>query len=282
MSVQCDDAPVTDLSASEFTLTENGSPVSGAEGQFLLQRSDAALQASTLLLLDVSASVVAQGTLDITRAVATEFADAVLAANQGLAIALFDGAAEIRSLVDWTADATRVHTALEGLGPDDQVDPSTNLNGAVIQGLTMLDERLAPEVEGALLSVGNLVIFTDGVDRAARESSSAARDAVAAADHSVFLVALTGDDTTAEDLSPLARDGFFRADEPAELSAAFGDLAESLVAETQKFYRISYCSPLRRPRATLRVDVTREEETDSLTFAYPTGDFGAGCALPAE
>jgi Mg-chelatase subunit ChlD len=280
LAVRCDGAPVTTVTADGVTLTENDTALTGSEGGFVLERSDVALQARTLLLLDVSDSAVQDETLEITRQVALDFATDVIAANQRVAIALFDGAAEIRMFRDWTADLAAVESALAALGPEDQVDPSTNLNGAVIQGIATLDAALAPDVEGELISVGSLVVFTDGVDRAARESDSAARDAVSGSDHAVFVIALAGDDALVSDLEALAKDGLFRAEDPSALEAAFRDLSLALVAESQKYYRLSYCSPLRRPRATLKIALTLGEETDEISFSYPTGDFGPGCALP--
>lgn len=280
-SARCEAEPITDLVAENVSLEEDGEAVSGAEALWALEPVRAALNTYTLLLIDVSDSILVEGTLEAARAAATEFATGLVADGDEVQVALFDGAEEIRTLVEWSDDPAVLEQSIGTIGPEDQIDGSTNLNGAVIQGLDILDAKVEPEVDAELVSVANLVVFTDGVDRARRESDSAARDVVDGSDHGVFVVGLTGDAAVAEDLGALAKDGYFEAAATEALGEAFAELRATLVAETNRFYRVSYCSPLRGPRATLTIRVTAGEDDDTVKFSYPSRDFGPGCALPA-
>lgn len=274
---RCDGAPLTDLQTENLSLTEDGEEVSGTESPWALEPVRSVLETYTLLLIDVSDSILAEGTLESARAAASTFALGLATAGDQIKVGLFDGAAELRTAVDWTNDAAILEEGIAAIGPEDQLDGSTNLNGAVIQGLAELDTLVEPDVESELLSVANLVVFTDGVDRSRRESDSAARDVVEGSDHGVYVVGLTGEAAVAEELSALAKDGYFEAGAPEALEGAFEELRATLVAETNRFYRLSYCSPLRGPRATLKLTVTVDEEQDSIRFSYPTKDFGADC-----
>ena len=277
-SVQCEHEPVTTITADDVTLFEGGAEVSRSEAQWSLDPHSAVLEPYTLLLIDVSDSIIDGGTLATAREVATEFVQTLTERNQQVSVAIFDGSVDIRTVVDFTDDLTELMDAIDSIDADDQLDGSTNLNGAILQGLEILDAVVTPDVEAELLSIANLAIFTDGTDRAGRETDTAARNAVNASDHQVFVVGLVGEDAV-EDLEELAKDGFFQATASGDLFASFEDLADSLVAEVNKFYLLTYCSPLRKPRTTLKVEVQHEERRDSISFTYPTKGFGAGCSV---
>ena len=279
-SVQCRGEPVTNLAEADVTVREDGDEASRSEAAWVLQDVTAELDVFTLLLVDVSASVVAEGTLATAREVAEEFSRELTAQDIAVSVAIFDGDAEIRTVVDFTKDADALATGIAGIDEEDQRDPSTNLNGAILLGLELLDARVQPDVEAELESVANLVVFTDGVDRAQRVSDTAAQNRVNGTEHEVFLVALTGETEELDALRKLAPDGFFQATAASELFAAFDELTASLVAETDKYYTLSYCSPLRAGRHTLQLEVTLEEGTANLSFAYPADEFGPGCVLP--
>lgn len=278
-SVRCDGVPVTDITVDDINLKEGGAEVSGTEGEWLVEPHRAALETYTLLLIDVSTSILVDpDTLATARLVAVDFASALVADNQYVAVGIFDGDAEVRTLVDFTQSVDTLTTGIEGIGPEDQLDGSTNLNGAVHQGIELLDAQVTPDVEGELMSVGSLVLFTDGVDRANRQTSASARRAVSSSDHSVFVVGLVGEDAI-DDLEALGRDGFFQAEEPDDLVSAFGSLTSSLVSEANKYYRLSYCSPLRQPRTSLKIEVSYEDQQGSVSYSYKTDEFGPNCSL---
>lgn len=281
-SVECAGEPVTSVESADVTLAEGGATVSSAESDWRLDPVTAALETYTLLLMDVSDSIIDQGTLETAQEVATDFASTLVDRGQQVSVAIFDGDTEIRTIVDFTSDLQSLEDGIAGIGPEDQLDGSTNLNGAVLAGIDLLDAVVNPSVEAELVSVANMVVFTDGLDRAGRETHSKAVNAVTAADHEVFVVALIGSEVEAEELEEIGEDGFFRADDVAQLTETFDLLISRLVAEVNKYYRVSYCSPLRSPRTKLKLTVNWEESMDSVSVSYPTKDFGPGCALPAE
>jgi hypothetical protein len=280
LSVQCAGEPVTDLAEADVTVREDGEEASRSEAAWILQDVTAELDVFSLLLMDVSASVVAEGTLETAREVATEFARSLTEQDIAVSVAIFDGDPEIRTIVEFTTNADTLAAGIAGIDEGDQRDPSTNLNGAILLALEQLDAVVEPDVEAELESVANLVIFTDGVDRAQRETDAAARQAVNATEHDVFLVALTGEADEAAELAELGPSGFFQANAASDLFAAFDELTASLVAETDKYYTLAYCSPLRARRHTLEIEVVLEEGSGKVKFSYSADGFGPGCELP--
>ncbi len=278
-SVQCRGEPVTDLGEADVTVREDGDEASRSESSWVLRDVTAQLDVFSLLLVDVSASVVTEGTLETAREVATDFARSLTEQGISVSVAVFDGDPEIRTVVDFTTNADTLADGIAGIDEDDQRDPSTNLNGAILLALEQLDAVVVPDVEAELESVANLVTFTDGVDRAQRATDNAALNAVNGTEHDVFLVALTGEAEEADQLRKLGPDGFFQATQPSELLEAFDELTASLVAETDKYYTVAYCSPLRAGRHTLEVEVALEEGSGTVSFAYSAAEFGPGCDL---
>lgn len=279
-SVQCSGEPVTAIEEADITLTEGGTDVSGSESEWRLDPVSAALETYTLLLMDASDSIIQQGTLETAQEVAKDFSQSLADQGQQVSVAIFDGDASIRTIVDFTSNADDLADGIDSIGPEDQIDGSTNLNGAVLAGLDVLDGKVSEDVEAELVSVANLVVFTDGLDRAGRETHSKAVNAVEGSNHETFVVALIDEEVEAEELEELGEDGFFRASDVDALTETFDQLTSRLVAEVNKYYRLSYCSPLRNPRTNLQVKVTWEESSDTVRVTYPTRDFGPGCALP--
>ena len=280
-SVECDDEPVTSIVSSDLVLTEGGEEVSRTEAAWIVEGVSAALETYTLLLMDVSDSIINEGTLEVAQEVAASFAEGLVDQGQRVSVAVFDGDPAIRTVLDFSTDPGALRSAIEGIGADDQLDPSTNLNGAVLQGLDILDGVVVPSVEAQLVSVASLVVFTDGTDRAGRETHQAAVSAVNSSPHDVFLVGLVGEQPEAiEELTDLAPSGFFRAGDADALTQSFAELSASLIAEVNKYYRLSYCSPLRAPRTTLKLEVVMEDGKDTISVTYPTKDFGPDCELP--
>lgn len=279
-SVECANEPVTAIESADITLAEGGTDVSSAESDWRLDPVTAALETYTLLLMDVSDSIIDQGTLETAQEVATDFASTLVDRGQQVSVAVFDGDAEIRTIVDFTSNLQSLEDGIASIGPEDQLDGSTNLNGAVLAGLDVLDSVVNPDVEAELVSVANMVVFTDGLDRAGRETHSRAVNAVQSSDHEVFVVALIDAEVEAEELEELGEDGFFRADDVAALTETFDLLISRLVAEVNKYYRVSYCSPLRSPQTKLKLTVDWQESRDSVSVSYKTKDFGPGCELP--
>lgn len=281
-SVECSGEPVTALESSDISLTEGGLDVSGSEAEWRLDPVSAALETYTLLLMDVSDSIIEQGTLETARTVATDFSDSLIAQGQQVSVAVFDGDASIRTIVDFTTDAQELADGIDSIDADDQLDGSTNLNGAVLAGLEVLDNKVSEDVEAELVSVAALVVFTDGLDRAGRETHSKALNAVQGSNHDTFVVALIDEEVEADALEELGDDGFFRSEDVDGLTEAFDELISRLVAEVNKYYRLSYCSPLRSPRTNLKVKVTWDGGSNIAKVTYPTREFGPGCTLPSR
>lgn len=300
----CAGEPVSGLTASNFTLTEDGRAVSAYESQQRVEPRGEQFRLDSLLVLDLSGSLLRSGDFGALQAAAKRYVSAVLASraeSQRVAVMTFDGREAPQLLVDFTHDEATLLAGLDALsaaecrvssdcaGFTDRrtcagwrcVDDSTNLNGAVVSALGTLGQRLAmtdvPWRDAAL------VLFTDGTDQAARVTAAAALQAARGSKAHVFTVGLGGEVDEGA-LRTFGRDGYWPVAAADGLEAAFTAIAERVNGLANRFYLLEYCSPKRSGVHTLklvaRVPVTGGPElVGGLTLDFDAAGFSSGCEL---
>ena len=101
----CDGEAVPGLTEADFTVLEDGDSISIFESSQQIVPTVAGYQLSTLLLLDMSGSMVAAGLVDDLQAATRTFIDR-MGTEHEIAIYTFDGREVLSLLVDFTQDAT--------------------------------------------------------------------------------------------------------------------------------------------------------------------------------
>ena len=178
----CGDTNIGNKTAAEFTILEDGDPVSAFESELTMVPITASFQLTTALVLDMSGSMVESGRLpQLLDAVNTFINSTEL--DQEIGIYLFDGRAELDPLQPFTTDKDVLLDSVDSLYDYESVDSSTNLNGAIVRGLALLDAQQL-QAEGQRKTFGGtLAVFTDGTDQAGRVSDASAVAAVEASNH---------------------------------------------------------------------------------------------------
>jgi von Willebrand factor type A domain len=191
----CAGEPVSALSATQFEIFEDGKKVSAFESQQRVAPKGERFRLYSVVLLDLSGSVLRSGNFPALQAGAKQYLETALKdGGDGHRVALmtFDGREAPQVLVPFSSNLTALQAGLDSLSVSECsvtaecagfadrktcagwrcVDDSTNLNGAVVKTLGFLDDELArsevPWRDGAM------VVFTDGTDQAARVSQGAA------------------------------------------------------------------------------------------------------------
>lgn len=300
----CAGEPVADLTADRFTVLEDGKTVSSFESQQQIQPRSQKMRMYSVLLLDLSGSVLRSGDYPKLRAAADAFLDKLFETDGDLhrvAIYAFDGRKDLTPVVGFTSDRNALKAGLDSLEVTECqqtsdcasyadrrtcagwrcVDDSTNLYGAVVSGVNVVDSALADDAEVALRQ-GALVVFTDGTDQAARVEETTAVNAVRGASSAVFTVGLGGE-IDADVLAALGRDGFYPAANADQLSDAFSQVASRLTSLARRYYLLEYCSPKRNGKHELviRASLPRdgaEPLTGSLTTEFDATGFESGCS----
>ena len=199
-----------------------------------------------------------------------------LAASRPVGIYVFDGRAAPEQLVAFSTDVGALRDGIDALSGIVPVDPSTNLNGAVVSGLTLLDDEAARS--GAPVGLGTLVVVTDGTDEAGRASNAEVVGAVQASNHEVHVIGL-GPEVDQPVLESFGKDGAQFAADAAGFAAAFNTTADSVETANGRLYVLTYCSMKRAGQHTVTLEIDGTE--GSLQFDFSADGFDVGCDTQA-
>lgn len=271
-----DGKPVPSLGADAFTIYEDGERLSPGEAEQTVLNPTIAASAYTLLLIDMSGSIVASKKVgDIVNA-ASKFTERV-GKFQKVAVAAFDGSADLFGVVPFTANAKQAQDGLDKLLSFRPRDPSTNLNGAVIEGLRIL--RRALDDDDKPVKLGTLVVFTDGTDRAGRVSDDKLRKALAEPaykDFEVYAIGF-GDDAATAHLEEVGRTATIKETDTTKLQHVFEHIAAKIEGATQRYYLLSYCTPRRKGTHEVTIEARSHGKRGKLSYKFTADGFGAGC-----
>ncbi|AKF05622.1 hypothetical protein DB32_002771 [Sandaracinus amylolyticus] len=264
--------PVGGLQATDFRIYEDGQLVSPTESEQTIVNPEVAAEHYTLLLVDMSGSVVESDQVPALQQAATEFT-AQLEGHQKVAVYAFDGAEDLYAIADFTSGGG-AQGAIGRLGSFRPRDPSTNLHGAVVQGIAVLDAELARS--RVPLRFGTIVVFTDGSDRAARITRNEMGRAIDASPYDIFAIGV-GSEIDEGTLGAVGRDGYVLVEDTAAVTQAFQQIGAHILAMTQRFYLLSYCSPARAGTHEVTVEAVTPDARGSLTYEFDATGFGPDC-----
>jgi len=270
--------PVPGLTADQFRIYEDGRPVSKLEARQTVLNTQVAAAHYTLLLVDMSGSIVESGQIAQVQPAVEAFTERV-ERTQRVGIYAFDGSPDLAPIVPFTASASGARAGAAALSRYKPRDPSTNLYGGVSEGL----KALATALEGAEqpLRFGTLVVFTDGTDRAQRVKRSEMMRDVHDSPFDIFVIGI-GAEIDRGELSAIGRTGTVLQGEVAAARQAFEQVARRIEGYSQRYYLLSYCSPARAGEHRLRVEaVTPDGARGSVEERFDATGFGPGCD-PAE
>ncbi|HTU60183.1 MAG TPA: VWA domain-containing protein, partial [Polyangiales bacterium] len=265
--------PVADLLATDFTIYEDGRLVSIDESRQTIINPEVAAAHYTLVLVDMSASVTASAQLPLIASAATQFVGDV-GTQQRVAVYAFDGGPNIYEISPFQASEVRATQSLHALQSFRARDPSTNLNGAVLQGLARLDDAIA--ASSVPLRFGSLVVFTDGTDRADRVPLQAMLDAVASSPYDVYAIGV-GHEIDDRTLSAIGKSGKIRVEDLSASATAFDEIGDRILRAGRRYYLLSYCTPARAGLHRVTVEAHYDGADGIVEYDFDATGFGPGC-----
>ena len=294
----CGGESVSGLDASHFEISEDGKAVSPFESERRIQAKGEKYRMNSIVLLDVSGSVLQSGGFPQLKAAAATYVKRVLTGQeegQRVAVMTFDGRESVQVIIDFSNDVKAVLAALDTLDvtqctvnsdcaqfTDHRtcagwrcVDNSTNLNGAVVQALDALDARANLE-KTIVWKDAALVLFTDGTDQAGRVQQLTAFDRARTSATHIFSIGLGGE-VEGTTLRAFGKDGFFPAANAEQLGDAFDAIARKVTGLANRFYLLEYCSPKRSGTHTLKIVATNGELIGGLSRTFDATGFTSGC-----
>ena len=239
--------PVANLDAASFRIYEDGRLVSIHESKQTILNPEVASDHFTLLLVDMSGSVAESDDVPTIIEAAASFSDRV-GKYQKVAVYAFDGRKSIVPVAGFTNDAGRLRGSIQRLEKFRSRDPSTNLNGAVISALDVLDRQL--KRSSLPLRFGTLVVFTDGSDRAARVPREKLDQALDDTDHEIYVIGV-GAEVDEFELESIGRSGAILTKDRQEVASAFEQAAARIEAMSQRSLPARLLQPPPGPVSTM-------------------------------
>jgi hypothetical protein len=266
--------PVGGLSAESFKIYEDDQLISPFESKQTILNPEESVVHYNLLLLDLSGSITESGSMPALTSAASGFAERVTKFHQ-VGVWGFDGGVKLIPLVPFSSNGSAVAGGLARLENRKTKDPSTNLNGAVVESLKLLQQQM--DRSKLSLRFGTLVVFTDGTDRAHRVTDDAMTEALKAApDITIFVIGL-GAEISEAHLARIGRSGFVKAADQAAVQNAFNEVATRIENAARKYYLLSYCSPSRAGKHRLKVQAIFKGQTGHLEHEFEAEGFGPSC-----
>jgi len=273
------------LTKEHFTIFETAKAINPLESAVKITPLPGEFNIFTVLLLDLSGSIFMNpASLQTLKDAALSFLTTIIRDSNGnpqAAVYFFDGTKDIKELIDFTSDTTALADAINGINAGLSADRSTNLHGGIEQGALMV-KGLEGIDENGVVSVSQLVVFTDGDDEAAWRSEQDAANAINSTigqEVSIFTIGL-GEIIDPDKLELFGRDGFEFADDFGALITSFRNIAARICANVNSFYFFEYCSPKRNGEHTLKLDIEKSgSQKATLTYCFDATGFSDNCNL---
>jgi hypothetical protein len=276
LSAQVEDRPLADLDPKAFRIVEDGKPIDPEESQQTLLDARLVAEYRTLLLLDLGGPPgSSSGREGLGRAVAGFVAK--VAESETVTVYAFAGDPRPVLIGDFPRSRPPrpddVEAAVRRFAARDS---SRDLGGALVEGSKELDARLMQNQKP--FRIGTLVLYARGPDLAGRVDDRKVWDVLDKSKHQVIAVGL-GDGAY---LKRWGRSGLFTAQSADDLGPVFDEAADRVLALERSHYLVSYCSPARSGRRTLRIEVTTtagggEEKQGHVQEEFDSTGFGPAC-----
>jgi von Willebrand factor type A domain len=167
-----------------------------------------------------------------------------------------------------------VRSGVQSLATKRPRDPSTNLNGAVIEGTRLLAQQM--ERAPVPLRFGTLVVFTDGTDRAHRASPEDVDNALNNAGFETYVIG-AGQEVDRSQLSRIGRSGTFASQNPGDVKKGFDEIGARIEAASRRFYLLSYCSPSRAGEHEVEIEANAAGSSGRIAYRFNANGFGPNC-----
>jgi hypothetical protein len=273
---------VPGLTVSSFDILEDGNLISTFEAERAILPRPGRFTSYTAVLLDLSGSILKNGSLSTVKQGAVEFVNTVVPSTPSTEVQAgiwwFDGAANLHTLVPFTSSRTALVAGIQSLTESLSNDNSTNLNGALIAGADSVAMRTTADQSLGIASTGAVVLFTDGTDQAGRKTEAEALAKVQGLKNAVnvYTVGLGGE-IREESLRNIGKDGSEFAKDLSQLVASFTAVGQRVRDKANSFYVLQYCSPKRAGIHNLRIVARHGRHEGWTETTFNANGFGGGC-----
>jgi len=268
--------PLPDLTPASFRVYEDGKLVSEKKAKRALLDPRVAMLQSTLVLVDISGPIADSEDMPSLVTAVARLSERV-SRLQEVAVSAFDGGPDLLPILSF--EANDVRGSLDRLRTTRPRSRSTNLNGAVVEGLRVLNQRRA--AAQVPHTFANLVVFTDRGDLAHRVNSRELQRALDKSGDNVYVIGI-GERVKQEELEAIGRGNVMLSTQTKDLTRAFIETGKRIDAAGASHYVLSYCSPKKKGEHTLEVEVVADGDKGRLRQKFQADDFESNECAPRK
>ena len=274
LDVRNDGRPVPGLQEKDFRVYEDGKLIPPKKGKRALLDADVVSANFAVIQVDMSGPIADSEHLpDLAETVAHFAQD--LNDRQEVAVNVFDGNDEVAPFIAFGAGKEQFRKLAEGLRTFRPRSRNSNLYGAVYQGISALEEKLAntPVQE----KQGTLIVYTDCQDLSHTVGLEQMKEKLRQTGLQVYIIG-AGEQINKADLTMLGRTGVFLSTDPRGFKKGFEEINQKLVSLADGRYVFSFCSTKRKGSHKLEVQIDTPAGEVKVSHKFNAAGFKNGCS----
>ena len=151
---------------------------------------------------------------------------------------------------------------------------NSNLFGAVYQGISALEEKLAATAVAE--KQATLIVFTDRADLSHTVGIEQMKEKLKSTPVQVYIIGV-GEQINRQELTMLARAGTYLSNDPRAFKKGFEEINQKLVSLADGRYVLSYCSTKRKGSHKLEIEVETPAGEAKISHKFSAVGFKNGC-----
>jgi hypothetical protein len=274
LDVRDNGRPVPGLAEKDFRVYEDGKLVSPKKGKRALLEAEAVTANFTLVQIDLSGPIADSEHLPDLAETVSHFAQD-LNERQEVAVSAFDGNDEVAPFIGFGAGKEQLRKLAEGLRTFRPRSRNSNLYGAVYQGISVLEEKLASSP--ATEKQATLVVFTDRYDLSHTVGIEQMKEKLHSTVVQIYVIGV-GEQINRPDLTMLGKTGTYFSNDPKDFKKGFEDVNQKLVSLADGRYVLSFCSTKRKGSHKLEIEIETPAGEVKVSHKFNAAGFKAGCS----
>jgi len=251
LDVRNNGKPVPGLVEKDFKVYEDGKLVPPKKGKRALLDADVVSANFTIIQVDLSGPMADSEYLSDLAETVTHFA-ADLNERQEVAVNVFDGNDEVAPFLAFGAGKEQFRNLAEGIRKFRPRNRNSNLYGAVYQGISALEEKLAATAVSE--KQATLVVFTDRGELAHTVGIEQMKEKLKGTNVQIYLIGV-GEKIDRQELTMLGKTGTYLSNDPKAFKKGFEEINQKLVSLADGRYVLSFCSTKKKGSHKLEIEI---------------------------
>jgi hypothetical protein len=274
LDVKDNGRPVAGLQEKDFRVYEDGKLISPKKGKRALLDADVVSANFAIVQVDLSGPIADSEYLPDLAETVTRFAQD-LNERQEVAVNAFDGNDEVAPFIGFGSGKEQFRNLTDGLRKFRPRSRNSNLYGAVYQGISALEEKLAHSAVAD--KQATLIVFTDRQDLSHTVGLDQMKEKLRSTPVQVYIIG-AGEQINRADLTMLGRTGTFLSNDPKAFKKGFEEINQKLVSLADGRYVLSYCPTKRKGSHKVEIEVDAPGGEGKVSHKFSAVGFKNGCS----